>query len=225
MTETREEVLPAVHYENGEIKGLDDVLAYVKAFKFPEDLTDKDNFRFVTSQRSKINKIIKEAKKIVKQGKKEAADKWAESNHQELVILETLESIEASLGESVLAEQNQRLAGWLPQLEETVTEQNKLRELDDEHKLTSTPWRMLGSFTPTGKLKNAVINEIVKEADLQKYKQNEPVKLTEKQVFAKALAFRVVESWKKIDDDGVYSGKEVKNLIEPIKQYILDNNK
>ncbi|NLS38668.1 hypothetical protein GHU05_07000 [Fructobacillus tropaeoli] len=225
MTEVREEVLPSVYYDGGEIKGLDDVLAYVHNFNFPEDLTNKDNFRFVTSSRTKINKVIKEAKKIVKQGKKEAADEWERKNHKELVILETIESLEADLGEAVLAEQKQRLAGWLPQLEEIVEEQNKLRELDDNHKLTSTKWQLLGSFTPTGKLKNSVINEIVQEADLQKYKQNEPVKLTEKQVFAKALAFRVVDSWKKIDDDGVYSGSEVKKFIEPIKQYILDNNK
>ncbi|MBS9338365.1 hypothetical protein G6R29_01780 [Fructobacillus sp. M2-14] len=219
------EALPVVFYEAGEIKGLDDVMAYIQSFKFPEDLTDKDNFRFVTSQRANINKLIKEAKKLVKKGKKEAADKWEAENHKELVLLETIESLEADLGESVLAEQNQRLAGWLPQLEEVIEEQNRRRELDENHKLTSTKWRLLGSFTPTGKLKNSVVNEIVKEADLQKYKQNEKPRLTEKQVFVRGIKSKLISSWGQIDDDGVYSGSEVKQLIDPIRQYILDNNK
>lgn len=225
MTNGTVEALPVVRYENGKLIGFDDMMAYVNSLDFPQDLTVKANLTIVTKQRATINKFLREAHKAAKKGRNKAVVEWEQENHKAFAVFDTLKSIEEDLGESILAEQNARLASWLPQLDEVVAEQNKLRELDDDHKLTTTRWRLLGSFTPTGKLKNSVVNEIVKEADLQKYKQNEPVKLTEKQVFAKALAFRVVESWKQIDDDGVYSGSEVKQLIEPIKQYILDNNK
>lgn len=220
----REEALPVVGYEDGKITGFDDIMAYVNSLDFPQDLTIKKNLTIVTRQRATINKFLREAKKVEKTGKEKAIAEWKEKNHKAFAVIDTLKSIEEDLGESILAEQNQRLASWLPQLDEVVEEQNRLRELDDNHKLTTTKWRLLGSFTPTGKLKNAVVNEIVKEADLQKYKQNEPVKLTEKQVFAKALTYRVVEAWKKINDDSVYSGTEVKELLEPVRQYILDNN-
>lgn len=220
----REEALPVIGFEEGKLTGLDDILEYVNSLDFPQDLTIKENLTLVTKQRATINKFLREAKKVEKNGKEKAVAEWKEENHKAFAIIDTLKSIEEDLGESILAEQNQRLASWLPQLDEVVEEQNRLRELDDNHKLTTTKWRLLGSFTPTGKLKNATVNDIVREAELQKSRQNEKPRLTEKQVFARALAYRVSTSWKKIEDDSVYSGTEVKELLEPVRQYILDNN-
>ncbi|CAH1855975.1 hypothetical protein [Convivina praedatoris] len=212
------EVKPIIEVRDGELTGTYDALASIQSFDWSTPVTDEKRAAEMRGKRADLNRFIKQGKSVAKAEEKELVKRWKEENSQSFAALDTMESIFEDAGEQLTEFQNSKLSEWLPTLEGFVQKQNETRKLDDDHKLTITKWRKIGSFTATGKLKHAIENEIVKEAELRRLRMNQPPKLTEKEVFEKAIKYKFGKLWDSIDDDGLYGGKDIKEMLKPIAE-------
>lgn len=215
------EAKPVLSFQNGVLSNYSDLLAIAEAYKsLPDVIVTAEQGSRTNAIKIELKKNSDLIKKELKDEDKRRSEMFYQENHGAVAALDTLLSVREDLVERTNTWEKTRLDANMPTLQEFVDEQNKLHNLDDEHKLDSLDWRKLGTFTATGKIVNKIQNEIVSQARLAEYDQNRPPELTELDRLKRDLNRSFSELYSKFEDDGIYGGKDIKNDLATIARLL-----
>ena len=215
------ETKPALSFENGVMVNYSDLLAVAEEYKsLPDIIVTAEQGSRVAAVKSDLKKNADIIKKELKAEDKRRSEAYYEDNHGAVAAMDTLLSVREDLVERTNTWEKTRLDANMPVLEAFIDEQNELHHLDSQHQLIANDWRKLGTFTPTGKIVGKVQNEIVSQARLAEFEQNQQPELSPLDLLKRDLNSAFSDLYVKFEDDGIYSGTEVKEVLARIAELL-----
>ncbi|MBZ6004076.1 hypothetical protein KII95_08645 [Leuconostoc gelidum subsp. aenigmaticum] len=220
MTEIKT-VLPALTFENGIMTNYSDLLSVAEEYKsLPDVIVTAQQGSRTNAVKSDLKKNADLIKKSLKEEDKLRSAAFYEENHGAVAALDTLISVREDLVERTNTWERERLEANMPVLEEFVSEQNDLHDLDAQHKLKADNWRKLGTFTATGKIVNKIQNEIVMRARLAEVEQNEKPKPTEFEIYQINVKRAFSKLFEEFSADELYTGRDFQNSLTKISEFL-----
>lgn len=211
------ETKPALSFENGVMVNYSDLLAVAEEYKsLPDIIVTAEQGSRVAAVKSDLKKNADIIKKGLKAEDKRRSEAFYEDNHGAVAAMDTLLSVREDLVERTNTWEKTRLDANMPVLEAFIAEQNELHHLDTQHQLSANDWRKLGTFTPTGKIVGKIQNEIVSQARLAEFEQNQQPELSPLDLLKRDLNSAFSDLYGKFEDDGIYSGTEIKEALARI---------
>lgn len=215
------ETKPALSFENGVMVNYSDLLAVAEEYKsLPDIIVTAEQGSRVAAVKSDLKKNADIIKKELKAEDKRRSEAFYEDNHGAVAAVDTLLSVREDLVERTNTWEKTRLDANMPVLEAFIDEQNELHHLDSQHQLIANDWRKLGTFTPTGKIVGKVQNEIVSQARLAEFEQNQQPELSPLDLLKRDLNSAFSDLYGKFEDDGIYSGTEIKETLARIAELL-----
>lgn len=215
------ETKPALSFENGVMVNYSDLLSVAEEYKsLPDNIVTAEQGSRVAAVKSDLKKNADIIKKELKAEDKRRSEAFYEDNHGAVAAMDTLLSVREDLVERTNAWEKTRLDANMPVLEAFIDEQNDLHHLDSQHKLTANDWRKLGTFTPTGKIVGKIQNEIVSQARLAEFEQNQQPELSPLDLLKRDLNSAFSDLYGKFEDDDIYSGTEIKEALARIAKLL-----
>ncbi|MFT8616558.1 MAG: hypothetical protein ABF723_12145 [Lentilactobacillus hilgardii] len=215
------ETKPALSFENGVMVNYSDLLAVAEEYKsLPDIIVTAEQGSRVAAVKSDLKKNADIIKKELKAEDKRRSEAFYEDNHGAVAAMDTLLSVREDLVERTNTWEKTRLDANMPVLEAFIDEQNELHHLDSQHQLIANNWRKLGTFTPTGKIVGKVQNEIVSQARLAEFEQNQQPELSPLDLLKRDLNSAFSDLYGKFEDDVIYSGTEVKEALARIAELL-----
>jgi hypothetical protein len=215
------ETKPALSFENGVMVNYSDLLAVAEEYKsLPDIIVTAEQGSRVAAVKSDLKKNADLIKKELKAEDKRRSEVFYEDNHGAVAAMETLLSVRDDLVERTNTWEKKRLDTNMPILEAFIDEQNALHHLDSQHQLNANDWRKLGTFTPTGKIVGKVQNEIVSQARLAEFEQNQQPELSPFDLLKRDLNAAFSDLYSQFEDEGVYSGTEIKEALARIAELL-----
>lgn len=215
------ETKPALSFENGVMVNYSDLLAVAEEYKsLPDIIVTAEQGSRVAAVKSDLKKNADIIKKELKAEDKRRSEAFYEDNHGAVAAMDTLLSVREDLVERTNTWEKTRLDANMPVLEAFIDEQNELHHLDSQHQLIANNWHKLGTFTPTGKIVGKVQNEIVSQARLAEFEQNQQPELSPLDLLKRDLNSAFSDLYGKFEDDVIYSGTEVKEALARIAELL-----
>ncbi|WP_337090217.1 hypothetical protein [Leuconostoc pseudomesenteroides] len=215
------ETKPALSFENGVMVNYSDLLAVAEEYKsLPDIIVTAEQGSRVAAVKSDLKKNADIIKKELKAEDKRRSEAFYEDNHGAVAAMDTLLSVREDLVERTNTWEKTRLDANMPVLAAFIDEQNELHHLDSQHQLIANDWRKLGTFTPTGKIVGKVQNEIVSQARLAEFEQNQQPELSPLDLLKRDLNSAFSDLYGKFEDDVIYSGTEVKEALARIAELL-----
>lgn len=213
--------LPTLSFENGVMVNYSDMLAVAEEYKsLPDVIVTAQQGSRTNGVKSDLKKNADAIKKALKEEDKRRSEAFYEENHGAVTAMDTLNSVRDDLVERTNIWERERLEANMPVLEEFVSEQNELHNLDDKHKLDAMQWRKLGTFTATGKIVGKIQNEIVMRARLAEVEQNEKPKPTELEIYQINVKRTFSKLFEEFSADELYSGRDFQNALTKISDFL-----
>ncbi|MGB4825389.1 MAG: hypothetical protein WBP82_10875 [Leuconostoc mesenteroides] len=211
-------VMPLISFENGVAQNWNDLRATLNGVEVTaiDSKVDAQSMAALKKDMKQVSDLIK---KSVKQNVKDYEQELTERNGGLFAVKDTADSII----EDITEEQNTWNVSRLKQLQPVL--QKEIDERNESYKL-KTPltikadWLKISNFTATGKPTGALTRLLNLEFVQAKALENEPPKLTEVQEVKKAIKYEFSKVWDDIQDDGIYSGKDFKQMLSEIAKQL-----
>ncbi|MQR27266.1 hypothetical protein GFV13_08330 [Leuconostoc mesenteroides] len=211
-------VMPLISFENGVAQNWNDLRATLNGVEVTT-ISSKVDAQSMAALKKDMKQVSDLIKKSVKQNVKEYEQELTERNGGLFAIKDTADSII----EDITEEQNTWNVGRLKQLQPVL--QKEIDERNESYQL-KTPltikadWLKISNFTATGKPTGALTKLLNLEFVQAKALESEPPKLTEVQEVKKAIKYEFSKVWDDIQDDGIYTGKDFKQMLSEIAKQL-----
>ena len=207
-------VLPVVTCENGVAQGFEDLRAMLRDVQVVA-IEDKIDAQQMAALKKDMKSVSDNIKKSTKQAVKEYENQLHEQNGTLFAIQDTADSIIADITEN----QNVYNTGRIKELEVVLQKEVDERNANYQLKVPLTikaDWLKMSNFTATGKPTSALTKLLNLEFIKAKSEENKVPEITEDERFKRALKYQFAKVWEQIEDDSIYSGADIKNLLKPI---------
>lgn len=211
-------VMPLISFENGVAQNWNDLRATLNGVEVTT-ISSKVDAQSMASLKKDMKQVSDLIKKSVKQNVKDYEQELIERNGGLFAVKDTADSII----EDITEEQNTWNVGRLKQLQPVL--QKEIDERNESYQL-KTPliikadWLKISNFTATGKPTGALTKLLNLEFVQAKALESEPPKLTEIQEVKKAIKYEFSKVWDDIQDDGIYTGKDFKQMLSEIAKQL-----
>ncbi|WP_273709211.1 hypothetical protein [Leuconostoc mesenteroides] len=211
-------VMPLISFENGVAQNWNDLRATLNGVEVTT-ISSKVDAQSMASLKKDMKQVSDLIKKSVKQNVKDYEQELIERNGGLFAVKDTADSII----EDITEEQNTWNVGRLKQLQPVL--QKEIDERNESYQL-KTPltikadWLKISNFTATGKPTGALTKLLNLEFVQAKALESEPPKLTEVQEVKKAIKYEFSKVWDDIQDDGIYTGKDFKQMLSEIAKQL-----
>lgn len=210
--------MPLISFENGVAQNWNDLRATLNGVEVTT-ISSKVDAQSMASLKKDMKQVSDLIKKSVKQNVKDYEKELIERNGGLLAVKDTADSII----EDITEEQNTWNVGRLKQLQPVL--QKEIDERNESYQF-KTPltikadWLKISNFTATGKPTGALTKLLNLEFVQAKALESEPPKLTEVQEVKKAIKYEFSKVWDDIQDDGIYTGKDFKQMLSEIAKQL-----
>ncbi|MDI6497149.1 hypothetical protein QMA66_01345 [Leuconostoc suionicum] len=211
-------VMPLISFENGVAQNWNDLRATFNGVEVTA-ISSKVDAQSMDALKKDMKQVSDLIKKSVKQNVKDYEQELIERNGGLFAVKDTADSII----EDITEEQNTWNVGRLKQLQPVL--QKEIDERNESYQL-KTPltikadWLKISNFTATGKPTGALTKLLNLEFVQAKALESEPPKLTEVQEVKKAIKYEFSKLWDDIQDDGIYTGKDFKQMLSEIAKQL-----
>ncbi|MGL5886585.1 MAG: hypothetical protein ACRCY1_00730 [Leuconostoc suionicum] len=211
-------VMPLISFENGVAQNWNDLRATLNGVEVTA-IHSKIDAQSMAALKKDMKQVSDLIKKSVKQNVKDYEKELTERNGGLFAVKDTADSII----EDITEEQNTWNVGRLKQLQPVL--QKEIDERNESYQL-KTPltikadWLKISNFTATGKPTGALTKLLNLEFVQAKALESEPPKLTEVQEVKKAIKYEFSKVWDDIQDDGIYTGKDFKQMLSEIAKQL-----
>ena len=211
-------VMPLISLENGVAQNWNDLRATLNGVEVTT-ISSKVDAQSMAALKKDMKQVSDLIKKSVKQNVKDYEQELIERNGGLFAVKDTADSII----EDITEEQNTWNVGRLKQLQPVL--QKEIDERNESYHL-KTPltikadWLKISNFTATGKPTGALTKLLNLEFVQAKALESEPPKLTEVQEVKKAIKYEFSKVWDDIQDDGIYTGKDFKQMLSEIAKQL-----
>ncbi|MGQ2286724.1 hypothetical protein ACT5YT_05595 [Leuconostoc suionicum] len=211
-------VMPLISFENGVAQNWNDLRATLNGVEVTA-IHSKVDAQSMAALKKDMKQVSDLIKKSVKQNVKDYEQELTERNGGLFAVKDTADSII----EDITEEQNTWNVGRLKQLQPVL--QKEIDERNESYQL-KTPltikadWLKISNFTATGKPTGALTKLLNLEFVQAKALESEPPKLTEVQEVKKAIKYEFSKVWDDIQDDGIYTGKDFKQMLSEIAKQL-----
>lgn len=211
-------VMPLISFENGVAQNWNDLRATLNGVEVTT-ISSKVDAQSMASLKKDMKQVSDLIKKSVKQNVKDYEQELTERNGGLFAVKDTADSII----EDITEEQNTWNVGRLKQLQPVL--QKEIDERNESYQL-KTPltikadWLKISNFTATGKPTGALTKLLNLEFVQAKALESEPPKLTDVQEVKKAIKYEFSKVWDDIQDDGIYTGKDFKQMLSEIAKQL-----
>ncbi|MCT3045919.1 hypothetical protein [Leuconostoc mesenteroides] len=211
-------VMPLISFENGVAQNWNDLRATLNGVEVTT-ISSKVDAQSMAALKKDMKQVSDLIKKSVKQNVKDYEQELIERNGGLFAVKDTADSII----EDITEEQNTWNVGRLKQLQPVL--QKEIDERNESYQL-KTPltikadWLKISNFTATGKPTGALTKLLNLEFVQAKALESEPPKLTEVQEVKKAIKYEFSKVWDDIQDDGIYTGKDFKQMLSEIAKQL-----
>lgn len=211
-------VMPLISFENGVAQNWNDLRATLNGVEVTT-ISSKVDAQSMASLKKDMKQVSDLIKKSVKQNVKDYEQELIERNGGLFAVKDTADSII----EDITEEQNTWNVGRLKQLQPVL--QKEIDERNESYQL-KTPltikadWLKISNFTATGKPTGSLTKLLNLEFVQAKALESEPPKLTEVQEVKKAIKYEFSKVWDDIEDDGIYTGKDFKQMLSEIAKQL-----
>ncbi|WP_349535653.1 hypothetical protein [Leuconostoc mesenteroides] len=211
-------VMPLISFENGVAQNWNDLRATLNGVEVTT-ISSKVDAQSMAALKKDMKQVSDLIKKSVKQNVKDYEQELIERNGGLFAVKDTADSII----EDITEEQNTWNVGRLKQLQPVL--QKEIYERNESYQL-KTPltikadWLKISNFTATGKPTGALTKLLNLEFVQAKALESEPPKLTEVQEVKKAIKYEFSKVWDDIQDDGIYTGKDFKQMLSEIAKQL-----
>ncbi|ARN63744.1 hypothetical protein BMS97_06000 [Leuconostoc mesenteroides subsp. mesenteroides] len=211
-------VMPLISFENGVAQNWNDLRATLNGVEVTT-ISSKVDAQSMAALKKDMKQVSDLIKKSVKQKVKDYEQELIERNGGLFAVKDTADSII----EDITEEQNTWNVGRLKQLQPVL--QKEIDERNESYQL-KTPltikadWLKISNFTATGKPTGALTKLLNLEFVQAKALESEPPKLTEVQEVKKAIKYEFSKVWDDIQDDGIYTGKDFKQMLSEIAKQL-----
>ena len=211
-------VMPLISFENGVAQNWNDLRATLNGVEVTT-ISSKVDAQSMATLKKDMKQVSDLIKKSVKQNVKDYEQELIERNGGLFAVKDTADSII----EDITEEQNTWNVGRLKQLQPVL--QKEIDERNESYQL-KTPltikadWLKISNFTATGKPTGALTKLLNLEFVQAKALESEPPKLTEVQEVKRAIKYEFSKVWDDIQDDGIYTGKDFKQVLSEIAKQL-----
>ncbi|KMY82005.1 hypothetical protein WZ78_02940 [Leuconostoc mesenteroides subsp. dextranicum] len=211
-------VMPLISFENGVAQNWNDLRATLNGVEVTA-INSKVDAQSMAALKKDMKQVSDLIKKSVKQNVKDYEQELIERNGGLFAVKDTADSII----EDITEEQNTWNVGRLKQLQPVL--QKEIDERNESYQL-KTPltikadWLKISNFTATGKPTGALTKLLNLEFVQAKALESEPPKLTEVQEVKRAIKYEFSKVWDDIQDDGIYTGKDFKQMLSEIAKQL-----
>lgn len=211
-------VMPLISFENGVAQNWNDLRATLNGVEVTT-ISSKVDAQSMAALKKDMKQVSDLIKKSVKQNVKDYEQELIERNGGLFAVKDTADSII----EDITEEQNTWNVGRLKQLQPVL--QKEIDERNESYQLKTAltikaDWLKISNFTATGKPTGALTKLLNLEFVQAKALESEPPKLTEVQEVKKAIKYEFSKVWDDIQDDGIYTGKDFKQMLSEIAKQL-----
>jgi len=211
-------VMPLISFENGVAQNWNDLRATLNGVEVTaiDSKVDAQSMAALKKDMKQVSDLIK---KSVKQNVKDYEQELTERNGGLFAVKDTADSIIEDITEEQNTWNVSRLKQLKPVLQKEIDERNESYQLKTPLTIKAD-WLKISNFTATGKPTGALTRLLNLEFVQAKALENEPPKLTEVQEVKKAIKYEFSKVWDDIQDDGIYSGKDFKQMLSEIAKQL-----
>lgn len=211
-------VMPLISFENGVAQNWNDLRATLNGVEVTaiDSKVDAQSMAALKKDMKQVSDLIK---KSVKQNVKDYEQELTERNGGLFAVKDTADSIIEDITEEQNTWNVSRLKQLQPVLQKEIDERNESYQLKTPLTIKAD-WLKISNFTATGKPTGALTRLLNLEFVQAKALENEPPKLTEVQEVKKAIKYEFSKVWDDIQDDGIYSGKDFKQMLSEIAKQL-----
>jgi len=212
-------VMPLISFENGVAQNWNDLRATLNGVEVTaiDSKVDAQSMAALKKDMKQVSDLIK---KSVKQNVKDYEQELTERNGGLFAVKDTADSIIEDITEEQNTWNVSRLKQLQPVLQKEIDERNESYQLKTPLTIKAD-WLKISNFTATGKPTGALTRLLNLEFVQAKALENEPPKLTEVQEAKKAIKYEFSKVWDDIQDDGIYSGKDFKQMLSEIAKQLI----
>jgi hypothetical protein len=211
-------VMPLISFENGVAQNWNDLRATLNGVEVTaiDSKVDAQSMAALKKDMKQVSDLIK---KSVKQNVKDYEQELTERNGGLFAVKDTADSIIEDITEEQNTWNVSRLKQLQPVLQKEIDERNESYQLKTPLTIKAD-WLKISNFTATGKPTGALTRLLNLEFVQAKALENEPPKLTEVQEVKKAIKYEFSKVWDDIQDDGIYTGKDFKQMLSEIAKQL-----
>ena len=210
--------MPLISFENGVAQNWNDLRATLNGVEVTA-ISSKVDAQSMAALKKDMKQVSDLIKKSVKQNVKDYEQELIERNGGLFAVKDTADSIIEDITEEQNTWNVSRLKQLQPVLQKEIDERNESYQLKTPLTIKAD-WLKSSNFTAIGKPTGVLTKLLNLEFVQAKALESEPPKLTEVQEVKKAIKYEFSKVWDDIQDDGIYTGKDFKQMLSEIAKQL-----